>query len=69
MACVDFNDARAFCKKINDREASAGRLPEGYEYRLPLRVGLVGAYRVRHVLDEVAYRKCVTASSRSQTRS
>ena len=35
MACVDFNDARAFCKKINDREASAGRLPEGYEYRLP----------------------------------
>ncbi|MFH1924649.1 MAG: SUMF1/EgtB/PvdO family nonheme iron enzyme [Planctomycetota bacterium] len=32
---VSWNDAVAFCKTLTDRERNAGRLPEGYEYRLP----------------------------------
>ena len=35
MECISFVDAIAFCKAINERESKAGRLPEGYEYRLP----------------------------------
>ena len=32
---VSWNDAVAFCAKLNERERAAGRLPAGYEYRLP----------------------------------
>ena len=35
MECISFVDAIAFCKAINERESKAGRLPDGYEYRLP----------------------------------
>jgi len=32
---VSWREAMAFCRKLNAREAEAGRLPDGYEYRLP----------------------------------
>ncbi len=32
---VSWNDVRAFCDWLNKREKAAGRLPDGYEYRLP----------------------------------
>lgn len=32
---VSWNDCVSFCKKLTDQERRAGRLPEGYEYRLP----------------------------------
>ena len=32
---VSWTDALAFCAKLTDRERQAGRLPAGYEYRLP----------------------------------
>ena len=32
---VTWNDAVKFCKKLTAREQAAGRLPKGYEYRLP----------------------------------
>ena len=32
---VSWNDAMAFCKKLTKIEKAAGRLPGGYEYRLP----------------------------------
>ncbi len=32
---VSWNDAVSFCQKLTDRERNAGRLPSGYEYRLP----------------------------------
>ncbi len=32
---VSWNDASAFCAKLTERERAAGRLPAGYEYRLP----------------------------------
>lgn len=32
---VTWKDAAAFCVWLTTREATAGRLPEGYEYRLP----------------------------------
>ncbi len=32
---VSWSDAVAFCTKLTEREQKAGRLPEGYEYRLP----------------------------------
>jgi formylglycine-generating enzyme len=35
VECVSWNDAVAFCKKLAEQERSAGRLPLGYEYRLP----------------------------------
>ncbi|HRZ11748.1 MAG TPA: SUMF1/EgtB/PvdO family nonheme iron enzyme [Kiritimatiellia bacterium] len=35
VSCVSWNDAMAFCEWLTAREAAAGRLPEGYEYRLP----------------------------------
>lgn len=35
MYFVSWNDAMDLCKKINDRERAAGRLPVGYEYNLP----------------------------------
>ncbi|MBO4715522.1 MAG: SUMF1/EgtB/PvdO family nonheme iron enzyme, partial [Verrucomicrobia bacterium] len=32
VECVSWDDAMAFCAKLNAREKAAGRLPEGYEY-------------------------------------
>ncbi len=32
---VDWHTAMAFCRMINEREKRAGRVPNGYEYRLP----------------------------------
>lgn len=32
---VCWEDAVAFCRKLTEMERAAGRLPEGYEYRLP----------------------------------
>jgi formylglycine-generating enzyme required for sulfatase activity len=32
---VSWSDAVAFCTRLTEREQRAGRLPEGYEYRLP----------------------------------
>jgi len=33
--CVSWDEAVAFCRKLTEQERSAGRLPAGYEYRLP----------------------------------
>ena len=35
MECVSWPRAIDFCKKLNTIESKAGRLPAGYEYRLP----------------------------------
>ena len=35
MYFVSWNDAMEFCKKLNESEHAAGRLPNGYEYSLP----------------------------------
>ena len=35
MECVTWPRAIDFCKKLNKIESAAGRLPTGYEYRLP----------------------------------
>ncbi|MFH1303139.1 MAG: SUMF1/EgtB/PvdO family nonheme iron enzyme [Planctomycetota bacterium] len=35
VVCVSWNDGRAFCKWLTERERKAGRLPKGLEYRLP----------------------------------
>lgn len=35
VMAVSWNDALAFCEWLNRREKEAGRLPAGYEYRLP----------------------------------
>lgn len=32
---VSYDDALSFCRKLTERERSAGRLPEGYVYTLP----------------------------------
>ncbi len=32
---LSWNEAMEFCRKINDQERKASRLPNGYEYRLP----------------------------------
>jgi len=32
---VSYDDALKFCRKLTERERSAGRLPSGYEYTLP----------------------------------
>lgn len=35
VVCTSWNDARAFCAWLTERERAAGRLPAGLEYRLP----------------------------------
>ena len=35
VVCISWTDAMAFCAWLTDRERGAGRLPSGYEYRLP----------------------------------
>lgn len=35
VCSVNWHNATQYCQLVNTREKSAGRLPEGYEYRLP----------------------------------
>lgn len=35
MYFVSWNDAMDLCRKLNEQERAAGRLPDGYEYSLP----------------------------------
>jgi formylglycine-generating enzyme required for sulfatase activity len=35
VVCVSWNDGRAFCNWLTERERDAGRLPSGLVYRLP----------------------------------
>ncbi len=35
VECVSWDDAVKFCERLTERERKAGRLPEGYVYRLP----------------------------------
>ena len=39
MECVTWDRAREFCRKVTERERKAGRLPNGYVYRLPTEAG------------------------------
>ena len=32
---VTWEEAREYCRRFNERELKAGRVPPGYEYRLP----------------------------------
>jgi formylglycine-generating enzyme required for sulfatase activity len=63
MECVTWEKAREFCQKINRHEREAGRLPEGYVYRLPTeaeweyacRAGSKGSYNVKGAEDTADY--------------
>jgi len=35
VVCVSWNDGKAFCKRLTEKEREGGRLSEGLEYRLP----------------------------------
>ncbi|WP_309381561.1 SUMF1/EgtB/PvdO family nonheme iron enzyme [Cerasicoccus frondis] len=32
---INWKEAMTYCRKLNEREAASGRIPAGYEYRLP----------------------------------
>jgi len=65
---VSWNDSVSFCKKLTDQERKAGRLPEGYEYRLPTEAeweyaarggksGWPTTYAGSDTIDDVAWHK------------
>ena len=35
VVCVSYNDMKAFCQWLTEKESAAGRLPKGLQYRLP----------------------------------